>query len=104
MSTCYRFTGDFDKAAVLEAVKKLDLLTPDHRDNSSTSFLITDGTSSVWAYHNEDGQYVSFERYGLNYDAAECILWPLARELGTSLLSEHDEGYYEEDNDMEKEE
>ena len=99
MSTCYRFTEAFSKEQVVNAVKKLGLMLPDLGDCDETQFFIATGDCGVWAYHNKDGSNVSFCRYGANYNAEDYILEPLAIELQTELISEHDEEYFEEDEE-----
>jgi hypothetical protein len=105
MSTNYRFTEEFSKEQVLEAMKPLGLEVSKSKDADNTQFCITDGDCYIWAYHGEDGNNVEFCRYGSNYDAEENIVAPLADALQTDYLSEHDDGFFEdEDEDSEEEE
>jgi hypothetical protein len=101
MSTCYRFTEDFTKEQVLEAMSKVGLTIAPSKDADSSQFLITDGKSYLWAYNDDSTGNVDFCRYGANYDAEDTILAPLAEELDTEYLSEHDDGFFEEDEDEE---
>lgn len=104
MSTCYRLEGSFTKSQVLSAGNKHGIVERIHGDTSNTKFLLTDGECYLWAYCNEDGTDVDFCRYGANYAAAENILAPIAEELRTGYLSEHDDGFFEDDEVQDEEE
>ena len=99
MSTNYRFTNEVKTLDVLKAANKLNLLKGREYENA---FCLTDGKSYLWFYSNNE-DIVDICRYGANFDAEEDILLPLAKELQTAFLSEHDEGFFEtEEEDDEK--
>jgi hypothetical protein len=103
MSTCYKFTEPFTRKQVEKAVKTLGFTMPPHEHNSATQFLVTDGNSYVWADCAEDGSDCQFTRYGGNYAAEEDILEPIATELDTVLMNEHEDGFFEDNLEDEEE-
>lgn len=87
--------GEFTKNDVFVAMKKNDFtIAKQDGDN----FCITNGNVYVWCYPHtyETKEYVSFTRYGGNYDAEQEILQPIAEHLKTALISEHDREDYAE--------
>lgn len=99
MSTNYRFSGSFTRKQVTEAINRLNLQLPKHKQNSNVQFLVSSGECYVWAYCAKDGSDVEFTRYGDNYSAESDILEPIAAELGTGLISGHDKEYFEEEDE-----
>jgi len=106
MSTGYRFDESVSVESFLAAVKKtgLEVHTPSDKDEvSEDKICITCGEYYLWFYINSDGLISDNCRYGGNYDAQETILDVLSEELDIGYLSEHDEGYFD-DEDFEDDE
>jgi hypothetical protein len=103
MSTDYRFESDHTIDEVLAAADKVGLKV--HKDETkrdgSRTFALTDGRTYLWFYSYKSNKIASITRYGNNYNAPEAILYPIANELGASCLSEHDDGFFEDEGKYE---
>lgn len=97
MSTNYRFDESIPKDVFLAAVKStgLSVHTPEEEVDKD-KICVTDGESYLWFYVSGN-EVMDCCRYGANYDVEESILEPLAEELEVSYLSEHDDGYFEDE-------
>lgn len=96
MSTSYRPLDDISIDAFKDAVEELGLKIY-HKDGVEEPghFAITDGEQYMWCYH--DGKQVhDFGRYGANYGASD-FLDQIGEALGVEIISEHDDGYFEEE-------
>jgi hypothetical protein len=96
MSTNYRFTDKITVRKFKNAIKKAGLSISKVEDK--TDICVTDGECYLWFYSYK-GEIAGCCRYGANYNAADAILQPLADELKTDFISEHDEGYWEDEDD-----
>jgi hypothetical protein len=66
------------------------------------SFILTDGTYFLWAYPDDDGRVSEFERFGGNDPTA--IVDAIEGACEECVLSEHDDGYFDDEEDGEDEE
>jgi hypothetical protein len=100
MSTSYRLNVSVSVEEFLAAVEKtgLKVHTPSNKEDiSEDKICITCGENYLWFYVNSDKSISDSCRYGGNYAAQETIQDVLSEELGVGYLSEHDEGYFDED-------
>jgi len=103
MSTNYRFDKELNKNELLKSLKKIGVVEHKTEQSSDNSFCISDGENYMWCYNNEDGVIYGYCRYGGNYDAEE-FLAHVANDLQIEYLSEHDDGFWEDEDEDEYEE
>lgn len=94
MSTSYRPLGNipFNELRKSPPGQLSEAPSP---DATESSFCITDGKYFMWCYGYENN--TSFERYGRNNP--ENILEILSEAYGVEIISEHDEGFFEEEEE-----
>lgn len=97
MSTDYITTKQIPKQQFLAAVEKCGYKEDINKDTTQDSVCITDGVNYVWFYLAE-GQVVAATKYAAN--SVQSILDSLSAELGTKFISEHDDDYLKEEEDM----
>lgn len=107
MSTDYRFLAPVDKTTFLKAVKScgLSVHVPLHRTQEDKSKIcITCGEFYLWFYVDKTDlteEIIHSSRCGSNYGAEQSILDVLSSELQIGYLSEHDEGYFVDEEEEE---
>jgi hypothetical protein len=102
MSTNYRLSDETKgvaKDALLAALAPLGVSEGTANDPSPDCFLLTDGESELWAYPEDDGKVTSFTVYGQASNDVSGIISSLEEALDDEILSEHDEGFYEDEDD-----
>lgn len=72
------------------------------RDNTKNSFCVANGEKYLWIYKESNGWW-SVSRYGSNWFPDE-LLDSLARLADSTIVSEHDDEYWETLEMQEKEE
>jgi hypothetical protein len=101
MSTSYRLNKSVSVKKFLSAIKKagLEVHTPSNKEDvSESSICVTCGEFYLWFYINDDNTVSECCRYGSNYDAQETVLDVLSDQLGIDYLSEHDDGYFDDED------
>jgi len=94
MSTSYRLDIPFQE--VKNRVESLGLFIDYSAPSSDEdSFCITDGDSYLWCYNNSTTSELT--RYGANN--VSNILELLSDAFNTEIISEHDEGFFEDEGD-----
>ncbi len=96
MSVDFRLTTDDPptRAVFDTAMKAVGLREERTEDTTKRSFCITDGNGDyLWVYPNPDGSIAHFTKWGLQ-DGVYEFLDRLATELKTTVLNEHDEGFF----------
>lgn len=97
MSTNFRFTNETTFLQVKKAIKSLGLSISPTKEATKNSFCLTDGEAYLWCYNTKPN--IEMVRYGGN--DVQHILETLQEKFG-EIISEHDEGYFdEEDEDVE---
>jgi len=96
MSTNYKPSEDvsFDKLRKdIENINGVSI--KDNDETSEDQFCITDDENYLWCYRigRDD---VEFARYGSSY--VDEILDILSNHLAVDIISEHDEGFWEEED------
>lgn len=89
MSTDYRFEPNVPFKKVLKKLPK-GIVIEDNPKNTDTEKCLTDGSDYIWLY--DCGGNASFTRWGGN-DPHE-MLEAIADKFKVAILSEHDEGYF----------
>lgn len=97
MSTNYRLSQQITKQQFLDAVRESGVTEHVCDQTTEDQFCVTDGKNYLWCYM-EDGKIYDFCRYGANYDA-EDFLYEAAEVLDLEVISEHDEDYWEKEDD-----
>ena len=96
MSTDYRLETPITKEELMSAVADIGVTEDVNADSDDERFCITDGTSYIWCYMNEDGKVEGFTRLGQNYQAREFI-YHAADKLGINVYCEEDDEYWDDD-------
>lgn len=102
MSTCYRFEPALSLADFRAGFPKLAehgiqaVETP--QDNGKIATQLKNGEHYL-EYYTGDETDVGLERWGLN--RADLFIDTLAEVYDRNVLSEHDEGYFEDEEDWE---
>jgi len=101
MSTNYRLMVEVEVKEFKKSVANCPGLSI-HKEEPE-NICVTDGTSYLHFSVN-GGMVYGCDRYGNNYNAQEDILDPITDDLDVAYLSEHDEGYFEDEDDYQGEE
>ncbi len=97
MSTCFRYTDDITEAKFRKAMAAVNITEDRNDDTSKDSFCITNGHTFVWVYVYNG--LVTFETFGMQAMSGGELLYSIADELDTNCICEHDEGFFEDDED-----
>jgi hypothetical protein len=105
MSTAFRvrpeLPWDYLFANLPEGIKEEIVPASDHSNGTTDKQrCLTNGQGYLWAYTG-DGSDTSFERYGLNHQAAEEILDVLADKFNVRVVSEYDDDFFSADETVE---
>ena len=101
MSTAYRFLDVIKTSALRKAMKKcgVEEKITENTCSDSLGICLQKNGEYMWCYLSDDGKTVlDFCRYGDNY-GAEQWLGELAEELNTCHISEHDDGYFDDEEE-----
>lgn len=99
MSTNYRFVKDISLKEVTNRIESIGLfISPKTSGAVLNSICITDGTNYLWCYGYDTD--VEFIRYGAN-DVSD-MLELLADTFNTKIISEHDDGFFEDEEVVDK--
>jgi hypothetical protein len=60
------------------------------------AFQLTDGSSFMWAYPDEDGRVSGFEVFVDSANNVRQIVDAIEQVSGETMLSEHDDGFFDE--------
>lgn len=102
MSTGYRL---FNRESALPKAELLSKLGPlgvrEAQDAEATDdrFPISDGTNYLWCFAGEDGRIADFASFGDLRNNPERICDALEEVCEDVMLSEHDEGFYEDEDE-----
>jgi len=94
MSTCYRCIPPLPFADFLAGLSASGLSISDHPDATDKDVCVTDGSDFIWA-STGDGSDTGFTRYGGNF--GEGIIDEICEHFDVDILSEHDDGYFEDE-------
>ena len=101
MSTVYRLSNResaLPKAVFLAKLEERGIRVAEAKPNGHV--CVSDGTNFLWCYPSEDGTVADFERFGGSdprplLDAVEDL-------CEETVLSEHDDGFFEDDGEGEE--
>jgi hypothetical protein len=68
-------------------------------EEPSDGFLLTDGGSCLWAYPDDDGLVTSFTVFAQSSNDTSGIIGALEEVCDDEILSEHDEGFFEDEDE-----
>lgn len=102
MSTAYRLSNResaLPRVVLLAKLEEHGILVAETKGDK---VCVSNGTSFLWCYLSEDGTVADFEVFAQTNNDARPILDAIEEICQESVLSEHDDGFFEGDDEDEE--